>query len=219
MFYEQCGNQILNGAKFCTRCGTPVHRERVCPNCQNKLSDSAIFCAQCGMRVDAAPQAAPVNSNPYTPPVHQQPQQPQQAAYTQQSYQNTQKNTAGFQPQKYSMISKFVGEPTAGIAKATGTMTVYADRLEYSKTFGNALGNAFGLVGMAVSANKAKQDGKVEIYHYHDIKTAYVGKYMAVMPSVVLLLNDGQVFSFNGTFSNQAANKIVNIILRYKGNV
>ena len=224
MFCNKCGNQINDGEKFCTQCGTPVPQERLCPNCQNKLADNAIFCGQCGTKVGEVPQTAPVNNNSYTPPVYQQPQQTayNQAAYSQPAYQNNsgaQYNPAGPQPQKYSMISKYVGEPTAGIAKATGAFVVYADHIEFTKTLGNSLGNAFGLVGMAVAAKKASQDGKVEIYNFNDLQTAYVGKYMAMMPSVVLLFNDGQVLSFCGTFTNQTASNIVNTILYYKGNI
>ena len=225
MLCNNCGNQINEGDKFCTQCGTPVPQERLCPNCQNKLADNAIFCGQCGTKVGEAPQTAPANNNPYTPPVYQQPQQTayNQAAYSQPAYQNNsgaQYNPAGPQPQKYYMISKYVGEPTVGIAKSTGTLAVYPDHLEYTKALGNALGNMVGLAGMAIGAAKEKKEnGKVEYYGYQDIQTAYVGKYMGINPAVVLVLTDGQVFSFNGTFTSQAASNIVNTILYYKGNI
>lgn len=209
MFCNKCGNQINEGDKFCTKCGTPVSQERLCPKCQCKLPDGAAFCGQCGAKVSETPQFTPANSG--------------SSSYVQNNsgYQPNPGYHAGFnpqQPQKYSMISKYVGEPTAGIAKATGTLAVYTDHLEYTKTFGSSLGNAFGLVGMAVAAKKANQDGKVEIYNYQDIQTTYVGKYMAMMPTVVLVMNDGQVFSFCGTFTNQTASNVVNTILYCKEN-
>lgn len=209
MFCNNCGNQINEGEKFCTQCGTPVPQERLCPSCQAKLPDGAIFCGQCGTKVGEAPKVTPPGGggNPYT--------QNNPGTYQNTGYQ------AGYnpqQPQKYLLISKYVGEPTVGIAKATGTLAVYPDHLEYTKTLGNALGN-LGLATMvAASHAEKKEGGKVEYYNYQDIQTAYVGKYMGINPAVVLVLNDGQVFSFNGTFTNQTASNIVNTILYYKGN-
>lgn len=140
----------------------------------------------------------------------------------QQGYQNPQNGSynpgyGGAQPQKYHMVSKYIGEPTLGIAKATGTLNVYPDRLEYSKLIGNALASQFGLAGMLISRSKMKnEEGLVDVYYYHEIQTAYVGKYAGLMPAVVLVMNDGQVFSFNGPFTNQSAANIVNMILYNK---
>lgn len=227
MLCNNCGNQINEGDKFCTQCGTPVPQERLCPSCQTKLADNANFCPQCGTKVSDAPQAAPVNQNPYMPPVYQ-PQQAtfNQAAYTQPTYsqpayQNNsgaQYNPAGPQPQKYYMASKYVGEPTVGIAKSSGTVAVFPDHIEYTKQFGNALSN-LTLVTMIASARADKKaNGKVEFYPYQDIQTAYVGKYAGLMPTLVLIMNDGQIFSFAGPFTNQSASNIVNTILYYKNN-
>lgn len=166
-------------------------------------------------------------------PYQKVPQMPYQNTYqnpyqnaNQTPYQNMNQNPYqhqgynpgyGAQPKKYNMISKYIGEPVAGISPATGTMYVYEDRLEFHKVLGSALGNAFGPLGMAMAAKKEKNSsGKVEVYYFQDIQTAYVGKYMAMMPSVVLVLNDGQVFSFTGTFTNQSAANVVNTILYNK---
>ena len=61
-----------------------------------------------------------------------------------------------------------------------------------------------------------KEESSVEVFYYRDVQTAYVGKYAALMPAVVLVMNDGQVFSFNGTFTNQSASNITNTILYNK---
>lgn len=97
------------------------------------------FCSKCGTQVDGNPQPNPQPVNQYA----------QQAG--QQSF--------GAQPKKYQMISKYEGEPTVGIAKATGRLCVYQDRLEYVKAMGNALASSFGLLGMALAV---KQEQKKE---------------------------------------------------------
>ncbi len=195
MFCNKCGNQINEGEKFCTQCGEPVIQqvqELICPVCNHKLEDGMIFCSQCGTKVG-------VSDFPYTP-------------------ENNGGNTNDFNgtPKTYRMISKYVGEPSVGISKATGSLLVYQDRLEFNKQLGNALGGVFGIAGLAVAAKKAKTDGNSDVFYYKDIKEAYVSKYMAVMPAVVIMLNDGQVFSFNGTFTQQSANEVVNIIMNNK---
>ncbi len=43
-----CGNEILDGEKFCGNCGTEVKREIFCSNCGNKLMPEQKFCTQCG---------------------------------------------------------------------------------------------------------------------------------------------------------------------------
>lgn len=213
MFCTSCGKQISKGANFCGQCGTPVPKEPRCPNCQAALPDDAFFCVQCGTKVADAPHTVPVNNHPT---------QPQQTACVQPEYENPSSvdyTPTGSQLQKHSMISKYNGKPTVGIAKATGTLIVYDDHLEYTKTMGNALGNAFGLAGMAVAAKNAKKDGKVEIYLYGDIQNASVGTYAGMMPTLVLEMNDDQVFTFTGTFTKQSVTSIVNAILKFNDNL
>jgi hypothetical protein len=41
-----CGSENLEGAKFCSECGTPC--ARLCPSCGQQLHPAAKFCAKCG---------------------------------------------------------------------------------------------------------------------------------------------------------------------------
>ena len=214
MICNNCGHQLIEGDKFCPRCGTPIPQEKRCPQCQMILAEDDLFCRQCGTRYDAAPQSDPQS---YYPPHNQHNQNPFGGNTNQ--YQNNGYNPVSHsaQPTKYMLISKYIGEPTVGIAKATGTLYVYQDRLEYVKQLGNALGGAMGALGIAAAAAKMKkEESSVEVFYYRDVQTAYVGKYAALMPAVVLVMNDGQVFSFNGTFTNQSASNITNTILYNK---
>lgn len=203
MFCNKCGNQINEGEKFCTQCGEMVPVEKVCPVCNNKLADGVVFCGNCGTKV---------GNETFNPNNRSSREGNNNHRYGNNNYRQGNNNYRSGN-QSYKMVSFYVGEPTVGIAKATGTLTVNPDHLEFKKQLGNALGNAFGLVGMAVAANKAKQNGgNIEIYPYQDIQDAYVGRYAGVMPSVVIMMNDGQVFSFAGTFSKDSADYIVNAI-------
>lgn len=194
MFCNKCGTQINEGEKFCTQCGERVPEEKVCPVCNNKLADGVVFCGNCGTKV---------GNETFNPDNRRRVDNNRPVYPTNQSY---------------KMISFYHGEPTVGIAKATGTLTVNPDHLEFKKQLGNALGGQFGLVGMAVAAKKATQNGKFDVFAYQDIQDAYVGRYAGIMPAVVIMMNDGQVYSFNGSFTKESASRIVNTILDYKAN-
>ena len=51
---EQCGAELLDGAKYCTNCGKRYIKERnegvgkICLKCGSELSDNAKFCSKCG---------------------------------------------------------------------------------------------------------------------------------------------------------------------------
>lgn len=49
-----CGNEILDGSKFCPNCGTAVKREIFCANCGYKLMQEQKFCPQCGAPAETA---------------------------------------------------------------------------------------------------------------------------------------------------------------------
>lgn len=53
MFCINCGNALLDGAKFCNKCGTRVESSEkcACPNCGAKLVEGASFCTQCGAKI------------------------------------------------------------------------------------------------------------------------------------------------------------------------
>lgn len=60
-----CNSELLEGAKFCTSCGTPVKQEsaqsesKLCPKCNAPLLADAKFCTSCGAAIATESTAAP----------------------------------------------------------------------------------------------------------------------------------------------------------------
>ncbi|HTL05753.1 MAG TPA: zinc ribbon domain-containing protein [Gemmatimonadales bacterium] len=48
-----CGPRPEPGARFCSRCGLPLHAVSFCTDCGAPLSDASRFCASCGSKVAA----------------------------------------------------------------------------------------------------------------------------------------------------------------------
>lgn len=56
---ENCGAQIIDGAKFCQECGSEIKRDnppekeeiKFCENCGNELAQNEAFCSQCGANI------------------------------------------------------------------------------------------------------------------------------------------------------------------------
>lgn len=49
---EQCGAELLDGAKYCTNCGKEYKEEKMCPNCNAPIKDGAKFCTKCGCNLE-----------------------------------------------------------------------------------------------------------------------------------------------------------------------
>jgi len=176
MICKNCGQTVPDGAKFCGSCGTRVQEERkggFCSICGAKLEPGAQFCASCGTK---AGQAAVSGTGQDRGPAP------------------AQKGSGKllFAPKMFSM---YAGEPKMGIAKATGQLSVYDDRLEFKKTTGNALGGAFGLVGMAVAQIKLNKD-PILIIPISQIVQLRAGKYSGVYNTLVVATRDGKTVSF-----------------------
>lgn len=59
---QNCNSELMEGAKFCTTCGTPAAAPPaggVCQKCNAPLLPDAKFCTTCGTAVEAAAPAAP----------------------------------------------------------------------------------------------------------------------------------------------------------------
>ncbi len=73
-----CNAELIEGAKFCGKCGTPVPvaepEEMKCSNCSAKLVPNAKFCGKCGTPVGQGAVATPVT--PAKPKVATQPTAP-----------------------------------------------------------------------------------------------------------------------------------------------
>lgn len=67
MFCSKCGNELAEGAKFCSSCGQPVgvadtaQSASFCPQCGSTVEPGQTFCGKCGYRLTPArAQAVPV---------------------------------------------------------------------------------------------------------------------------------------------------------------
>ncbi len=60
-----CNSELLEGARFCTSCGTPVKQEpaqsesKLCPKCNAPLLADAKFCTSCGAAIATEPTPVP----------------------------------------------------------------------------------------------------------------------------------------------------------------
>lgn len=55
----KCNNKLVEGASFCTECGTKIEKQEefiFCEECGNKLSKDSSFCTECGTKVGATPK-------------------------------------------------------------------------------------------------------------------------------------------------------------------
>lgn len=56
MFCNNCGNQIGEGERFCSKCGTAIVIEKkadTCPRCHATVEEGAKFCNKCGASLTA----------------------------------------------------------------------------------------------------------------------------------------------------------------------
>ena len=156
---QYCGNEMREGALFCSQCGNravsqaaPV--KKICPNCGEEGAPDMLFCEYCGTRLtekrmpeQPAPRPVPT---PQPVPVPQPVPEPVPAPQPVPA-------PRGRFLMELNLMSYYKGEPTLGIAKATGTVKIYDDRLEFHKKMGNSAASMFGAVGMLAAAKQAKK--------------------------------------------------------------
>ena len=176
---EKCGQPVPNGAKFCGNCGAPVQTEqgvRFCSTCGTPLESGVQFCPACGTKVSLETGSDPVTASA----------------------------SAGTLLATWKMASLYKGEPKVGVAKATGPLFIYDDRLEFKKTLGNSMGSAFGLIGLGISQLQANKDPLL-IYPLSQIMQLRVGKYGGVYNTLVVVMRDGTTVSFCPAVPGSAA--------------
>ena len=165
-----------------------------CSQCHNEIQEGARFCSHCGAKVSAQEYAPAAKEKMVCPSCHSVFDM--DCVYCDQCGHLLQvKRAAGKELQHMYMISKYDGEPTVGIAKATGDLIIFDDRVEFRRKLGNAAGALFGAAGMAFAAMK---EPAVEVYRMEEITAVRMGKYGGVMPTLVLQLSDGRKFTFCG---------------------
>ncbi len=52
---NNCGNELKQGARFCTKCGTKTETAYCCAQCKTKLDPDDMFCPECGAKRDGEP--------------------------------------------------------------------------------------------------------------------------------------------------------------------
>lgn len=180
MICPSCGKELSDGTKFCGYCGKTIPTGeaagKVCPSCGQTAGPDQVYCANCGALLVA--QAAQIKAPEPAP----QPHASQPARST------------GVVLKRITM-SLYEGEPTVAPSKATGSLVVYDDRIEFDKKWGNSALTSLGLIGVAAAAKKVRQN-PVETYYFRDIVAARVGKYMGVYNTLVLQLSSGRTISF-----------------------
>ena len=200
---QYCGNEMSEGAKFCSLCGKkvieaePAPARRFCPSCGREGKPDMLFCEYCGARLtDKARQAPAPGPRPELKP---------------------RPLSSGRFLMEAGMMSYYSGEPTVGIAKATGTLKIFDDRVEFHKKMGSSAGAMFGAVGMIIAANKMKQEGDLDIYRYRDVASVREGRYGGIYHTIVLVMKNGQVHSFAGTLNSGKIQEAVVQISRHLG--
>lgn len=185
----KCGQPLAEGVKFCPYCGTRAEQVQgnvFCTTCGAKLEPSTQFCPGCGIKVG-------------------------------QTTGQTVDNTVATSGKLITTIkvSMYEGTPAVGLAKASGPLSVYNDRIEFKKQMGNSLGAAFGLVGIAVANSKIKND-PLDIYPVGQIAQLRVGKYGGVYNTLVVVLRGGTTISFCPAMPGSSApQKIIDSLQPY----
>lgn len=191
MFCMNCGNQIEDDAKFCGYCGAPTEQKKVCPSCGREMGEQMIYCSFCGTKVDASKtgSGAPKATGMTT---------------VQQNTQNIYNPTPGTYYQsegklKTADVTWYKKEVKIGFSEAAGTLTVYRNRLELKKTMGSNKSYVFaGVIGMAISASKAKGEAPV-IFPMNQIANVREGQYgIGKQKKMVLEMKNGEEHMFIG---------------------
>ena len=179
-----------------------------CPACGLKTKAGANFCGSCGAALKPSIKSKRVGKQPhqnhsdnidtpYTPLDRTKCPNcgtPYKGKETKCSLCGRKVRTMPTLPFKMNMVSWYTGEKKLGIAQATGTMTIMEDRLEFRRRFGNsaALLTPYTAVYSAAKANKQPKD----ILWMRDIVGAKVGKYGTNLPSLILLMKNGDKHTF-----------------------
>ena len=184
---------------FCIRCGTrltpggieepqPVPMKKVCPQCGREGEPHMAFCQYCGVRL--IEKLVPVEPEPEPVPIPRPVPKPEPERPAEKS--------TGRLLKTLKSMSMYRGEPTVGIAKATGELRIYDDHLEYLKKFGNAAAGMFGAVGMIAAASKVKKEDPVEYFWYSTLSEVHEGRYGGVFHTLVVTDHSQQTVSFAG---------------------
>lgn len=210
MVCNKCGKDIANDAIFCSYCGQAVKNGQMacgsetklaCLNCNKEFDSQKSFCDVCGVKL--------VEKTQNTPHLIISDTDLRKSSAV---LRNNNESVRHDKLYELTMVSKYNGEPTVGVASATGKLIIYSDTVEFEKSFGNSAAAAFGLVGVLVAQNKVNKDGKTEVYPIRSIQSVTKGKYMGIMPTLVIHFTDGNTISFSGITKTGDIDNAVRII-------
>ncbi len=142
-----------------------------CTNCGEMIPSGAKFCGHCGKPL----------SSPDTP--------------TPEAAQTGSVQTTSALLTLLKGVSKYKGTPLAGYSAASGTLSVYQNRLEFKRKRGSALSARGGTIGLGLSAAMAKDD-PIEVYELEQISGLREGKYMGLYNTLVVTMKSSEVWSF-----------------------
>lgn len=190
-----------------------------CSKCGALIEKDARFCSQCGTPI--AHMSAPAEAPAAGARVFKQCPQCLGKAETDEVYCSAcgrllqLRTLSGSELLRIKFMSFYEGEPTVGIAKATGDLVICDDRICFQKVMGNAIGGLFGIAGMGVS-RKSVQDKPIDSYPLSGIASAREGRYAGVMPMIVVTFKDGKCISFCGTAGGEKVDRAVRLIEEYR---
>lgn len=178
MFCISCGKEIAEGSKFCSFCGAQQEKEEAkvqkmyCTKCRKEFGAEMMFCDECGMKL--SPNAS----------FH--------AADSELTSFNAQETDGKLM--EIGMASIYRGNKSIGAAMFSGTVYLYADRIE----------------------TKAMLAGSPDVFvKMEDIAGVSKGSYMIIWSSLILRLKNGDVFTIAGaTTGSETIDRAIKIINR-----
>lgn len=189
-----------------------------CLKCNHEISNESRFCSYCGTKVEVVEvQAVPENKRCKSCPGCKKIFDSNHVFCDQCGRLLLERVIEGKELKKFKLMSKYAGEPKVGVAKATGDLIIYDDRIHFIVKMGNAVGAVFGAVGMAVSASKSKKENHDgDVYWMKDIEEVHESRYMGTMPMLVIRMRNQQLYSFSGLSSSAAVTNAVELINEYR---
>ena len=180
-----CGNAVNENAKFCPSCGKEIETvakptKKICSNCGAEHPIEVSFCDQCGKFLATGMVSYVANDN--------------NKIDSREEIVRTGNDTSVDIPFfKLSNVSLYEGERKVGVAKATGELTVFKNRLELKRQWGNAAANVT-LVTMAIERNKAKKLPP-DIFLFSDILSVHRDNYLGVWSSLIVKMKNGRAIT------------------------
>lgn len=203
---KKCGKVLPDSAAFCSKCGEKVIKETgileknasvnelVCPNCGKTFELDNVFCDECGFKLEVVSVKKSDNVTEHS---------------SEEGQEQTIVKRNGAKLYELNMMSKYAGKPKVGIAKSSGTLTVYSGCLEFRRILGNSFLDPLGI------GDRLKNKDRTEIYVLTDISKVYQGKYLGVMPTMIIEFKSGEIISFSGMHNSGDVENAIRILQKY----